>query len=324
MKADASAALDDGPGHADVHIGRDGWLFLTGGRNRVLAQYESPGFPRMGLWHWRRVLEHRVLRCARLGIRYVHAIAPEKVAVYDHELDGLALDAGRAPALRLSHWLRLSRARGTLVDLTGPLRSGARQVPLYRRTDSHWTFEGCLVAYAAICRHFGVEPRSDIAARRIGSSATFAGDLGTKFDPPITETAETCLFESAARRVHANAMLLAFEAEGRGYDAHIGAHAVFRNEAAPDPRRLVVFGDSYAHHTAHPHTGTLTPMLADTFREVHFLWSTSIDWTYLARVRPDFVLSEIAERFMVDLPQRGFTIERLAQLAIERKLAGPH
>jgi hypothetical protein len=306
--------------HPDVHVGRDGWLFLVGGRNRVLAQYGTPGFSTATLWRWRWLLANRARRCARLNIRFAHVVAPEKLSVQPGALDGLALDADRSPALRLERWLRLSIARGAWINLVDPFRTESRAVPLYRRTDSHWTFAGSLLAYRTICRHLGVAPRDDVEARRTGADDFFVtGDLGLKFDPPVGEVAESCLFASEARRTHANRLLLGLEAEGRPYDAHIGAHVVFRNEAAPDPRRLVVFGDSYAHHTQNPRTGTLTPLFADTFREVHMLWSTSVDWAYLERVRPDFVVTQIAERFMIDVPQRNFSIDRLAELAMARK-----
>lgn len=306
--------------HPDVHIGRDNWLFLTGGSNDVQAQYGMPGFPRAKLWRWRRLLEERTRRLARRGIRYAHVVAPEKLAIHDHGFDGLVVDPARSPAVRLERWLRLSPARRSLVDLVRPFRARARDTALYRHTDTHWTFAGGWLAYAEICRHLGVRPRYDITARRMGSPHAYGGDLGAKFEPVRCEIAEPCLFESAARRVYANDLITAFEAEGRGRDAHIGAHAIFRNDSPEaDPRRLVLFGDSYAHHTANNATGTLTPMLADTFREVHVMWSTSIDWNTISRVRPDFVVSQIAERFMVEVPQAGFDIDKLAAMALARK-----
>lgn len=166
-------------------------------------------------------------------------------------------------------------------------------------------------------------PRDDIAARRLRETLTYSGDLGTKRDPPAFEAAEGCRFESRARRVHANALIAHYEALGRPWEAHIGAHAIFRNDdARADPRRLVVFGDSYCQHSSVSPVATLTPFLADTFREVHFLWSTSVDWAYLADLRPDFVLGEVAERFMIDLPPRGFRIGPLAELAMARRGIG--
>ena len=95
------------------------------------------------------------------------------------------------------------------------------------------------------------------------------------------------------------------EARGRAEDLHIGAHVVYRN-ARPgiDPRRLVLFGDSYAHFTPI----MLTGLLAESFAEVHFVWSANLDWAYVERVRPDILLFELAERFLARLPRDDFDV----------------
>lgn len=309
---------------ADVYEGRDGWLSLIRGNNRVLEQYGRPGVSRAMLWRWRRMIETRVRRCARLGAAYVHALAPEKLTVYPERAEGLAFDPARAPALRLARWLTASPGARAWVDLAGAFRAAKDGPPLYLRTDTHWTFEGCALAYRTILSRMGVPPRDDIEIRRERTALPFSGDLGRKCTPHRTELAEGTAFASEARRTYANDLLIEMEALGRGGDAHLGTHAVFRNDdPRADPRRLVIFGDSYAQHTAHSPVATLTALFADTFREVHFLWSTGIDWRYLEAVRPDFVLGEMAERFVIDLPPPNIRIERLAELARERKLMEP-
>lgn len=306
----------------EVHVGRDGWLILIGGSNRVLEQFGQPGLARNALWQWRKHLADRCRRSRRLGATYLHVVAPEKLTIYYDAVDGLVFDPERAPALRLRRWLRGSAGARALVDLVGPMREARWRTPLYRRTDTHWTFEGCDLAYRTILGGLGVAPRDDIAARRVRQSLPFIGDLSSKLTPSPVETIEGCLFETMARRTHANRLITHFEALGRPRDAHIGAHVVFRNDdPAADPRRLVLFGDSFAEHGAMGTVGVLTPFLADTFREVHFLWSTSIDWDYVASVRPDFIVSEIAERFMIEPPIYGMRIDALAELVMARKAA---
>ena len=308
---------------ADVYEGRDGWLFLIRGNNRVLQQYGRPGVSRGTLWRWRRIIETRVRRCAGLGATYLHALAPEKLTVYPEWAEGLVFDPARAPSLRLARWLTASPGARAWGDLTGAFRAARDGPPLYLRTDTHWTFDGCALAYRTILSRMGVPPREDIEARRERTALPVSGDLGRKYAPHHTELAEGSAFASAARRVHANDLLREMEALGRGGDAHLGTHAVFRNDdPMADPRRLVIFGDSYAQHTARSPIATLTALFADTFREVHFLWSTGIDWAYLETVRPDFVLGEMAERFVIDVPPANIRIERLAELARERKLMG--
>jgi hypothetical protein len=57
----------------------------------------------------------------------------------------------------------------------------------------------------------------------------------------------------------------------------------------------------------------------ETFCELHFIWSTNLDWAYLQYVRPDIVISEEAERFMCLMPTDRFELSvyvanRLGQL----------
>lgn len=321
MIGNAGLAPDARPApHPEVHVGRDGWLFLTGGSNGALGQFERSGFPRRLLWDWRKLLSWRQRCCTRLGATYLHVVAPEKLTILPEATQDLSFDPERAPALRLRRWLRASPASRALVDLVGPLRAARNGAPLYLRTDTHWTFEGGVVAYRAICRALGIAPREDIAQRRILGRHDFSGDLARKIQPAPIESAESCRFRSQARRVHANDYLKAFEASGRVTEVHLGAHVIFENpDPNADPRRLVVFGDSYAHFMPLNVVATLTPLLADRFREVHFLWSPSIDWVYLDAIRPDIVMTEIAERFMIEVPPRKCRIETLAEIAMRSK-----
>ena len=323
---EGSAAARPEVGRADVHVGRDGWLFLVGGTNRVLAQYRrGPGAWRHD-WAWRRLIERRALRCWRLGTRYLHVVVPEKLTVYDDRLDGLAVDTRGAPARRVARWLRLSPARRALVDLVEPLRAARGGEPLYLRTDSHWTAAGAEVAARAICRHLGAPARDDLLGDRPGERApevTISGDLGSKLDPPACETLRPPVLPREAVRHAVNGLVAHYEARDRLPWLHTGALVVFRNESArADPRRIVLFGDSYAHFLWTLRTGMLTGLLAERFREVHFLWSPSIDWAYVRRVRPDVVIGEIAERFTAKLPGWAYDSAWLSEFLVRRELEG--
>lgn len=50
----------------------------------------------------------------------------------------------------------------------------------------------------------------------------------------------------------------------------------------------------------------LTAMLAETYRDLHFVWSTRLDFALIERLRPQIVISQIAERFMGTLPVDTF------------------
>ena len=101
-------------------------------------------------------------------------------------------------------------------------------------------------------------------------------------------------------------------------EVHVGAHVVYRNPSpGADPRRLVLFGDSCAHFDPF----LLTGLLAESFSEVHFIWSSSLDWPYIERVRPDILLFEIAERFLAKLPKDDFDVAVAGQRGTGGRLA---
>lgn len=303
-----------------VHEGRDGWLFLVGGNNDVLAQYRRSWRSWAHDWRWRRVVVERADRCRRLGIRYLHVVVPEKLTIYDNLTKGLAVDVEASPAHRLRRWLAGSGAAGAYVDLVGPLRAQRDAQQLYFRTDSHWTHAGCYIAYEVLCRRLGVAPREDLRLDRTLPEKPLCGDLGDKLTPLRFESFVPHALQRDAVRVYASDLVRDFEAMDRVGELHLGTHIVFSNDSpAADPRRIVLFGDSCSHFRWEVYSGFLTGMLAETFREVHFLWTPGIDYEYLRKVRPDVVVSEFAERFLARLPPKRFHRAVLARLVRERK-----
>lgn len=309
-------------GTEHVHVGRDGWLFLTAGSNNVVGQFSRSRLMARRVRGWKRLLLSRLRGCDALGAQYLHVIVPEKLTVYDHKLsEGLAVKVRLSPAWRLRRslfWHR--RARRACLDLVGTFRSLRDARDLYYRTDSHWSFEGCAAAYRLICAACGAEPRdlsSEPQERR-----EMAGDLGSKLTPPQTELWSIRSIQHHAERIHASPIVRLREQTGRADTLHVGAHVVFRNETPGiDPRRVVLFGDSYAHFAPI----MLTAFIAETFAEVHFVWSSSLDWGYLTRVRPDLVIGQVAERFMFQLPDDRFDLDAYAadRFGAELAQAGP-
>lgn len=303
-----------------VHVGRDGWLFLVEGTNNVIRSYRFTRSIGRRLRAWRTILRARARRLHGLGIGYLHVMVPEKLTVYDHKLDGLNVAVRLAPALRVRRGLWWSpRARRACLDLVGLFRAARGGTDLFLRTDSHWSFEGRLLAYRAICAALRARPVEDFPERPSRTFEAYVGDLGEKLDPPVSETVRLYDLQRDAVRVDASPIVLAREAVGRADTLHVGARVVYRNAAAhADPRRVVLFGDSYAHFTPI----MLTVMLAESFAEVHFIWSAAVDWGYVERVRPDLVITEIAERFMNRVPDDDFDLDAYADERFGAELAG--
>jgi hypothetical protein len=273
------------------------------------------------LQQWRRQILRRIRRCRGLGARYLHLVVPEKLSLYEDRFDGLSLDPRHSPARRLGALLRWSwYGRRAWIDLVGPMRARRDELAerggsaLHYRTDTHWNIHGCLLAYRLVCRACGATPRTDFLERPFQEFEAVL-DIGNKLDEPPLETVRNYDLFRDAERVGGGTLIDAYTAAGRLGELHVGAHAVYRNRSPEaDPRTLVLFGDSCANFAPNG----LTAMLAETFREVHFIWSANLDWGYIERVRPDLVLCEQVERFLPRVPADDFD---LAAVEAEKRAA---
>ena len=292
----------------DVHQGDDGWLFLVGGSNQVLRFMTEPdAFPDSAVEAWLTLMRERRERCRTFGTTYVHLIAPEKLTVYHEKFRGDLPCRQRSPAWRLPAAARHAELGDVVADPLAYFMRNKDDYKLYWQTDTHWTFEGCLCAYQILCGHLGVKPNPGIWMDRT-SGADLLLDLGSKLDPPVREFFTLGRFLQHARRVAANPLVVFKERMQRENEGglHVGSNVVFCNfgEAAVR-KRVVLFGDSFSEYRPH----LLTGMLAETFQEVHFVWSTSLDWSYIERVKPDLLITEAAERFANQVPRDDFNLD---------------
>jgi alginate O-acetyltransferase complex protein AlgJ len=132
-------------------------------------------------------------------------------------------------------------------------------------------------------------------------------DLGNKLNAQPVERARFRMVLKEAKRIAENELVRFTESPNRvGAAKLVGSYVCYRNDApSANPQKVVIFGDSFSEYRPY----LLTGMLAETFREVHFIWSTSIDFNFVERVRPDILITEIAERFVNTVPADDFTME---------------
>ncbi|MEE7450270.1 hypothetical protein MRF4_22090 [Methylobacterium radiotolerans] len=297
-----------------VAVGHDGWLYWVGRAREVEAFYGDTPTSRRILKRWTRLIGQRARRLDRLGIRHVHTVVPDKLAIYPDLLGRPFPGLDDPPGIRLAR-LVAGDSGAAMVDLQTPLLAARTEEPVYLRTDTHWTYRGYLTAYRALCAALDAPVAAHVFA---GTSVSerFTFDLGEKLVPPVDEDYVAYDFTRRAARTDANA-LVAVRESGRAVRPRglfVGSRVVLENEDAPDPRSVVLFGDSYIYSPG----ARLTAMLAETFGEVHAIWSANIDWAYVEAVRPDVVIFEIAERFLRQVPSDRIRIDRFAAARARR------
>jgi alginate O-acetyltransferase complex protein AlgJ len=295
-----------------VHKGRDGWLFLVGGSNSVSSLYDHNSVLAGDdtIRKWAELIEQRARRFERMGIQYVHINVPEKLTIYGDKLwDPPIVDWRLSPAVRLREMLAQSPYGHVWLDLIEPFTSAPNKDDLYFKTDSHWSGEGCYFAYRLLCERIGLEPEPDLL-NRAHQSIDGKLDMGSKFDPPIYEPVKFYDFRMKTQRVYSNAIAHYLETPEFGAQIHVGTHVRYLNQTpGAQKKKILIFGDSFSSQRG----DALTAMLAETARDVEFVWSSNLDWAFIKRVRPDVVIYELVERFM--------TIVATDKLSIRRTIA---
>lgn len=293
----AGRAAEDGP--PLIHEGRDGWLFLLGGSNYVASLYDrdSGELSDRRLAAWRTLFEARVARCEALGVACAFIVVPEKLTIYGDRAEA-PVDPALSPAARLAESLSGSAAAARYVDLAPSMLARRDAHDLYWRTDTHWTPEGCHLAYQELCARLGWRQEPGLLER---PRRTFPArlDLGGQVAPQRWEEFRIHNFLRKSSRVWINRVTGFLEDAAFQEQIHVGARARFENPSASNDMRVLLFGDSFC--GAGP--DKLTAMLAETVRSLEFVWSSDIDWRYVKRSRPDVLIIQIAERFLRLLPR---------------------
>lgn len=305
---------------SDVHVGLDGWLFLTGGTNSVVDLYSNEAeFPDETANKWADELIRRKTLADELGAQFLHVIAPEKLVVY-REFATLPLPSPlHYPAERVGKKLHEKGYSDILLYPLEILRQASLKEQVYFKSDTHWTYAGILYVYEELCKKLFIKPK-DFIKNRETLTYNALMDLGGKLVPPIYEEILHVPFLPGIERIYANKVAALWDeaaANSTPVLIHGSLHVIYRNNR-PDSvdKKVVMFGDSFFDFRE----STFSSTIIEQFREVHTIWSNSMDTDYVREIRPDILLTENAERFMRWAPSQQYNIK--AETAMRLKELG--
>ena len=214
--------------------------------------------------------------------RLVVSIAPSPADIYPDDAPDLAL-----PVFKPTNYDLIMaglRACGvSAVDLRPSLRAAKDLGQLYRRTDTHWTALGALIAYnqvvAAMGRpDFAIQP----ASVRWTSETRLDGDLprcaGRVSIPETVMSPDILQLPESARRTTLS-----------GFQAKLDPPSISSGESGPT---VLIIGDSFTALYFPPYFAHFVGRVVWMFQE-----DCRFDWNIVASVKPDFVLLMPTERF---------------------------
>ncbi|NQZ87240.1 MAG: hypothetical protein HRT54_06635 [Colwellia sp.] len=280
----------------EIDIFPDGWIFLLGGNNNVRQYWiDENRIDTKILEKWAAIYKKRLDFFKKEGITYLSTFAPEKLSIYPNKTP-FTINDRFIPSIQLRNYLRnYFDVDDIIINLIPYLRKQSETFQTYHKTDSHWNFYGAFSAYQLLQAHLG-EPVYTEALSRPKKYAWGVLDLGGKLIPPLKEKIFYYSSSDRFKRTFANELVEFKERENRTNDAglHVGSYVIFENDDSLSDKKVMIFGDSFSEYRDH----LLTGLFAETYKEVHFIWNSSVDFDLIRKVKPDIVISEMAERFI--------------------------
>lgn len=304
-------------GSDQVIVGRDGWLFYDSG-NAMGGARNDPVFTDAQAKTWLEALAGRTETLASQGVPYLVVVPPGKEVVFPEH--GPAWYSGpdlNRPAAMLSRLSETAHA-GHLLYLFDALKQPSQWgLKTYSLHDTHWSGLGAYFGYVAIMRRLRamgvvqedsrpIEDFTEVRATVYAKPRDLALMLGVasyvKIDYPELE-------DPAQQRLLRTEYLTA----NAGWDA---PH-VIETGVAGKPTLLLLM-DSYSN--------ALAPFLYSHFSRIVVAHNQDGTWRQdmVDRFKPDVVITEIAERGVVDVMSPSPPASDAARRRIAAALARPH
>jgi alginate O-acetyltransferase complex protein AlgJ len=262
-----------------VVIGRDGWLYYTGGADDGLPIDDYRGskpIPAAQLEWLRWMIQDQYEWLHERGIRYLFVMVPSKEQIHPEHLPPAITRVG--PRTAREQLLDHLAGRGLpVLDLAPALREAGRRAPVFLKTDTHWNTYGCLVAARAILDALGLPSEGDDAFT-VDPVRMKGGDLAL-----LMNLSDYLSEIDAARSPHSPP-----RARWRGVGTGDMAEIV---GGVDDPAllRAVVYRDSF--------TDGLVPHLTERFREIRYIWGRyGAKMVRVPDFKPDIVIQIMGDR----------------------------
>ena len=271
--------------------GKQNWLYINSGSNSLMKYHTGTNqltLPQIK--RWSELLHQRIVWHQEHKIQYQHLFVPNKIAIYPEYYPHPINIKGDRPIIQLQQ-----ECEELFLYPLNLFLEQKNNYLLYNKHDCHWNFWGCYFAYSSVCQLLGITPNVELFNSPL-KIVCKRGDLGGKYG--VTERVLCPDLQLNSKIIRDNQVI---------NFSHQGSIRVLKNNSIPDGK-IIIFGDSFCNPGFPDYSlrkrlfARLATLFAETLNEVHFVWTPWIDYDYIEREKPDFVLTEMAERFLVRVP----------------------
>lgn len=256
--------------------GRDNWLFLDNDSNNSVSQFKGEVLiSNDELEMWRQFLIK-----TKLINNSVLLIPPSKESVFSQYYP-----FNRANITPIDQLFSLFNELNTMYLYPADmLRS---QVNSYSKTETHWSYRAAMHVSNMVIQSFIPNNVLDISFFSFENKKWY-GDLGSKVSPSEYSCYE-CLSDSIVESCRSKLVFT-------NYLPTQGLIEKYHNDNSVLDKRLIVFGDSFS--------TSMLPYFITVFKSVILVRSNaSLIQEMIDFEKPDFVLFEITERFILKAPR---------------------
>lgn len=284
-----------------VHIGKDGWYFITQNQNvdiatgaHVIAEETMQKIA----YYQQSISDHY----RALGKEYYLLLIPSKASVYPEFLTGGSFTLSETTVDRLTDYLT-AHTDVKVINLKNSLTEHKSENQLYLKTDTHWTSFGSYIGYQAIMerltRDGAIDKIVDFEPELVLGNAA-AGDLSNMIGngalPP--EEQFVCQWDASFQidrqseeYTALNTVLNQIQADG-WIDISRNELKCTNESPEANQKSLLLYGDSM-YLTNH---GQGTEYLAENFSDFQYVRVRNISKEIDNTVDPDIVIFECYER----------------------------
>jgi alginate O-acetyltransferase complex protein AlgJ len=266
-----------------VLLGKENWLFLQNDTNRIVEQNTGKlSLTLESYAKWVRTLQARTAILNSQGISYYFLVPPNKECVYPEYLP----DDYKISEDRIVNQL-MNQCQGHNIKIYYPLELFElykSESLLYSLVNTHWNGIGAFIAYDllmnAVKKHINTKILTwqDIYYEE----KIAAEDLGNKLTPMQSSP-------FVWGRVQAPQ-----------------AQVIFDNQAANSGRKQITFNKNTALPTAvifhDSFMEMILPYLMESFSKIYLFHTPCVNYDFIEAVKPDVVITEMVERFLVQIP----------------------